>query len=120
VSILEALSTGVPVIASNVGSVRETVIDGETGRLFAAGDLEAYVAASIDLLGDAEARRRMGVAGRRLVSERWSLDAMVRSYEQLIERIYDAKTRSAHEPRERLHAEAHAPRDSQLALENPA
>jgi glycosyltransferase involved in cell wall biosynthesis len=94
VSILEALGVARPVVAANVGSVCETVRDGETGRLFPAGDLEAFVAATIELLTDGDERRRLGIAGRRLVVERWSLDAMVRGYEQLIERIYEAKTRS--------------------------
>jgi glycosyltransferase involved in cell wall biosynthesis len=95
VSILEALGAGCPVVASDVGSVRETVLDGETGRVFPAGDLDAYAAATIALLQDPAERRRMGVAGRRLVVDRWSLTAMVRGYEQLIQEIYEAKTRTA-------------------------
>ncbi len=95
VSILEALAVGVPVVAANVGSVSETVIDGETGRLFPAGDLDAYVAAAFDVLADDQARTRMAGAGRRLVVERWSLAAMVRGYEQLIETIYKSKQPAA-------------------------
>src|SRR5262249_34934980 len=93
VSILEALSVGCPVVASDVGSVRETVMDGETGRVFAAGDVDAYSAAAIELLRNADLRRQLGAAGRNLVVERWSLDAMVRGYEQLIEGVYRAKLR---------------------------
>lgn len=93
VSILEALSTAVPVVASSVGSVGETVIDGKTGRLFPAGDLDAFATAALELLGDPAERRRLGDAGRQLVVERWSLATMVRGYEQLIEGIYHAKTR---------------------------
>jgi glycosyltransferase involved in cell wall biosynthesis len=92
VSILEALSTGVPVVASDVGSVGETVIEGQTGRLFPAGDRDAYAAAALALLRSPAKRRCLGDAGRRLVVERWSLDAMVRGYEQLIAGIYQAKT----------------------------
>lgn len=92
VSILEALSTGCPVVASNVGSVHETVMDGETGRLFPAGDLDAFAAAAINLLRDEPARRRMGALGRDRVQQRWSLAAMVAGYEQLIERIHKSKT----------------------------
>jgi glycosyltransferase involved in cell wall biosynthesis len=91
VSILEALSTGVPVVASNVGSVSETVIEDQTGHLFPAGDVDAYVAAAIELLGDPETRRRMGAAGRNLVVQRWSLAAMVRGYERMIEEIHQSK-----------------------------
>jgi glycosyltransferase involved in cell wall biosynthesis len=92
VSILEALSAGCPVVATNVGSVHETVVDGETGRLIPAGDLDAFAAASIALLTDSDARRRIGAAGRERVQQRWSLAAMVAGYEQLIERIHRAKT----------------------------
>ena len=92
VSILEALSAGVPVVASNVGSVRETVAEGETGRLFPAGDLDAFVAAVVGLLDDGAARARFGAEGRRRVAQRWSLQAMVRGYEQLIETILAEKT----------------------------
>jgi glycosyltransferase involved in cell wall biosynthesis len=92
VSILEALSTGVPVVSANVGSVSETVIPDETGRLFPPGDAEAYAQNVIELLGDPAARRRMGAEGRCRVMARWSLQAMVRGYEQLIEGIYTTKT----------------------------
>ena len=95
VSILEALSTGVAVVSANVGSVAETVIQDETGRLFAAGDVNAYSKAVIELLGDPAARQRMGAEGRRRVMSRWSLQAMVRGYEELIEGIYAKKTRAA-------------------------
>jgi glycosyltransferase involved in cell wall biosynthesis len=95
VSILEALGVGCPVLASNVGSVNETVIEGETGRLFPAGDLDAYAGAAIELLRDKPLRTRLGAAGRRLVVERWSLDAMVHGYEQLIEGIYQSKGRTS-------------------------
>jgi glycosyltransferase involved in cell wall biosynthesis len=95
VSILEALGTGVPVVASNVGSVRETVLEQKTGRLFPAGDVEAYATAALDLLRNPAERRRLGAAGRELVVERWSLAAMVRGYEDLIEEIYRSKTDAA-------------------------
>jgi glycosyltransferase involved in cell wall biosynthesis len=95
VSILEALACGKPVVASNVGSVRETVVDGETGRLFPAGDLAAFVGATVEILKSPAERQRLGAEGRRRVEARWSLDAMVRGYEQLIERIYAAKSAPA-------------------------
>jgi glycosyltransferase involved in cell wall biosynthesis len=95
VSILEALACGKPVVASNVGSVSETVIDGETGRLFPAGYLAAFVDATVELLKSPAERQRLGAEGRRRVEARWSLDAMVRGYEQLVERIYAAKSAPA-------------------------
>jgi glycosyltransferase involved in cell wall biosynthesis len=91
VSILEALACGVPVVASNVGSVRETVVEGVTGRLFAPGDEGAFVGATVELLQNRQEARRLGEEGRRRVEARWSLEAMVRGYEELIERIFVSK-----------------------------
>ena len=91
VSVLEALSTECGVVASNVGSVCETVVDSETGKLFPAGNLDAYVAATLAMLRDEPLRRRMAREGRWRVVSRWSLDAMVRGYEQLIAGLYELK-----------------------------
>jgi glycosyltransferase involved in cell wall biosynthesis len=105
VSILEALASGVPVVASNVGSVQESVIDSVTGRLFPAGDVVAFANGTIELLAEPELRRQLGAEGRRRVMEQWSLESMVRGYEQLIERVYTAKqiqSRTAKQPRPSL------------------
>ncbi len=93
VSILEALSCGVPCVASNVGSVSETVIDNVTGKLFPAGDQASFVRAVLELLGNEPLRAQMGMAGRQQVIEQRSLDAMVRGYEALLTRLYALKTK---------------------------
>ncbi len=92
VSILEALACGVPVVATNVGSVKETVRPGETGRLVNSDDDVALAAAWSELLRDDQLRQRLGDNGRRLVREHWSLDAMVRGYENLISEIHQSKS----------------------------
>lgn len=91
VSILEALASGVPVVASEVGSVKETVVEGETGLLFPAGDQVAFVSAMTKLLQNKALRHFLGENGRQRVVASWSLDGMTRGYEQLIDRIYAAK-----------------------------
>lgn len=91
VSILEAMAAERPVVAANVGSVAELVVDGETGRLFPAGNVGALVEAAIPLLTDGPRRRRMGQAARRKVLRQGSLDSMVQGYQQLLERLYAAK-----------------------------
>lgn len=93
VSILEALSTEVPVVAANVGSVHESVIENKTGKLFPAGDLSTYVQATVDLLKDRQQRQMLGQNGRHLVLENSSLAAMVDGYQTLLERLYAQKTR---------------------------
>ena len=94
VSILEALSCEVPVVSARVGSVPETVIPGQTGELFEAGDLDGFVAATVDLLQNPEKRTAMGSQGRQHVVDHCSLDAMVHGYESLTERLYQTKKSS--------------------------
>lgn len=91
VSILEALACEKPVVAPRVGSIGETVRDGETGFLVAPGDVDAMAERIAALLADETVRRRLGAAGRRLVVADWSLDRMVRGYERLIAGIYASK-----------------------------
>ncbi len=91
VSILEALSCAVPVVSANVGSVGETVVEGVTGRLFPAGDQQAFVNATLELLSHDSGRIQLGLNGRNRTILKWSLVAMVRGYESLIERIYRTK-----------------------------
>jgi glycosyltransferase involved in cell wall biosynthesis len=66
---LEAMSCGVPVVATDVGAVREVVEDGVTGRLVPALDATAIAAATQGLLGDPRTRTRMGEAARRRAIE---------------------------------------------------
>lgn len=72
IRILEALSSGVPVIASSVGGIPEAVQDGTTGRLVPPGDPSRLADAVVGLLAADEERARMGAAGRRLIIERFS------------------------------------------------
>ncbi len=98
VSVLEALSTGIPVVAADVGSVHETVVPEETGLLFLAGDLDGYVSAMLRLLGDSTYRTQLGSQGRSHVVQQGSLESMIRSYESLIEHLHNAKFRTKHGP----------------------
>ncbi|HVA49343.1 MAG TPA: glycosyltransferase [Pirellulales bacterium] len=91
VSILEALSCGKPVVATRVGSVPESVHDGENGYLVAPGDESALAARVTELLNHSGLASRLGQAGRRTVVDRWSLERMVSGYEELIEGIYVRK-----------------------------
>jgi len=91
VSILEALACGVPVISTQVGSVAETVRDGETGYLVTPGDTAAMIQRLRQLLADASLRSRLGRNGREVVLQTGSLDSMVDGYTRLIESLYEQK-----------------------------
>lgn len=91
VSILEALACEKPVVATRVGSISESVMDGQTGYLVPPGDEEALAGWVAILLRDTWRARSLGKAGRRLVVERWSLERMVEGYQSLIRTIYTSK-----------------------------
>jgi len=84
---LEAMSCGVPVIASRVGGVPEVVIDGETGLLAPVGDIATMAAHVVRLLADAGLRARLGAAGRTRAETVFPLEAMVSKYEDLYRRL---------------------------------
>lgn len=71
----EAMSHGVPVIASRIGALQDTVRDGETGLLFASGDHRELADKLRLLWNDAELCRRLGSAARQGALNRWSDDA---------------------------------------------
>jgi glycosyltransferase involved in cell wall biosynthesis len=74
---------GLPVVASDVGSVAEAVVDGRTGLLVEPEDPVALAGALCRLKQDSELRRRLGSAARAAAAERYTSTVMARSYEQL-------------------------------------
>lgn len=86
-TILEAMAAGLPVIATHVGGNPELVIEGKTGTLVPAGDVDAMAQAIVAFAVNTESARSAGVAGRAEVERRYSLDAMVRAYQSLYDRL---------------------------------
>ncbi len=86
VSILEALSCETPVVATDVGSVHESVQEGVTGHLVPAGDEAAFTNRVTDLLLNPIKANEFGLNGRQWVIKNASLNSMVEGYEQLITR----------------------------------
>ena len=77
VSLLQAASAGVPIIASGVGGIPEAVRDGENGRLVPPGDVGALRDALGALLADPAGRRALGEGGQALMRREFSIDTMV-------------------------------------------
>jgi glycosyltransferase involved in cell wall biosynthesis len=69
-----------------VGEVPTLVLDGRTGVLAPAGDVEALAAGIVELLRDAEKRARLGAGARRLIEEEYSAERMTADYL----RVYEA------------------------------
>jgi glycosyltransferase involved in cell wall biosynthesis len=83
IAVLEAMAMGLPVVASAVNGTPEAVADGETGYLVPAHDAHALAERLSALAGDGEARRRTGEAGRRVARERFTLERMVATLDEL-------------------------------------
>lgn len=80
---LEAQASGRPVVGYRTGGIPEVVRDGETGLLAPTGDVNALRLALGSLLNDSVRRRQMGVAGRRVVLERYSSAGVAEQYRTL-------------------------------------
>lgn len=79
-AILEAMACGLPVVSTDCGGPRTSVVPGETGRIVPLGDAEAFAAALHELLDDRARASRMGAAGRARAEAKFSLDATARSF----------------------------------------
>jgi glycosyltransferase involved in cell wall biosynthesis len=71
-SVLESFAYGKPVLASNIGGNPELVVDGEVGRLFPFGSIEALAEAAFKMWVDKDEIGNMGRRARRLVETRFS------------------------------------------------
>jgi len=89
-ALVEAMSCGVPVIAHDLGGMREVVADGVTGYLVKPGDIDTLAARMDELLGNPGLRAQMGAAGYRMVRERFDiasrLDAYMELYGEILKR----------------------------------
>jgi len=70
--VIEAMLTGLPVVASNIAGPREQVVDGETGFLVPVRQVEPLAAVLRQLTQDPALRARMGAAGRERALDRFS------------------------------------------------
>ena len=84
-TILEAMASACPVVATAVGGNGELVVDGVTGILIPAGDVAAIAAALVEVLTDTEKARALGTAGRQRVAERFSRRSTFTAYRRLYE-----------------------------------
>ena len=89
-TILEAMASGLPVIATAVGGNAELVAHGRTGTIVPSDDTEAMAQALLRLAADPARAAAMGREGRVEVERRFSLQAMVAAYQGLYERALGA------------------------------
>jgi glycosyltransferase involved in cell wall biosynthesis len=86
-SVLEAMSLSRPVIATDVGGLRDAVVPGTTGWLVPPGDPEAFAAALLELAADPARARSMGSHARRRFEERFTVEEMVDRYAAVLTEV---------------------------------
>jgi glycosyltransferase involved in cell wall biosynthesis len=95
IALLEAMASGLPAIATDVGGNREVIVNGVTGLLTAAGSAEGLADAIVRVESDPGLLERMGRASRQRVEEEFSLPGVVARYEALYRRCLADRLRGA-------------------------
>ena len=91
VSAIEALASGIPVVATRVGGVPDVVTEGVDGFLVAPRDTEGAADRLAELARDPELRRRLGEAGRAGMRERYSVERLVADVDRRYRSLLAAK-----------------------------
>jgi L-malate glycosyltransferase len=86
-AVLEYMAAGCPVVATDVGGIREAVADGETGYLVKAGDHQAMARQILGLLDAPQRARAMGMLGQQVVKKKFSSEAQVKAITGLYEHL---------------------------------
>lgn len=86
-SILEYMASGIPVVATSVGGNTELVEDGRNGFLVPGGDHLSMAVKICQLLQDQNLRKTMGEEGKKIISEKYDWDTIIREYESYYRKI---------------------------------
>jgi sugar transferase (PEP-CTERM/EpsH1 system associated) len=88
-TVLEAMASALPVIATDVGGNADLVVQGVTGDIISAADPLAMARRMLHLVHEPDQARLKGLAGRQRVESQFSMQAMVTNYQ----RVYDEQLR---------------------------
>jgi glycosyltransferase involved in cell wall biosynthesis len=87
---IEACAAGLPVVSSRVGGMPEVILDGVTGRLVEAGNVDELTEAVAGILSDPDRARTMGDAAHRHAAENFTIDALVAQTETVYSELLKA------------------------------
>lgn len=88
-ALLEALSAGLPVVATRVGGVVDVVEDEKSALLVAPGEVDPLAAALVRVIDDGGLRTRIARAGQERAEKTFGIDKMCRAYEGLMQGLLD-------------------------------
>jgi glycosyltransferase involved in cell wall biosynthesis len=86
-AVLEAMASGVPVVATDIPGTRELVISEETGYLVSVGDRACFAKYTERLLNDSELAARLSAAARQRVQSEFSIEKMIERHVELYRRV---------------------------------
>jgi len=84
---VEAMASGLPIVATTVGAVPDMVLDGENGYLVPPNDPDALAERLIDVLNSPATARRLGVRGQELARSTYNWTAVGRRFRTEIDRV---------------------------------
>lgn len=90
-AMLEAMSSGLPVLVTSVGAAPQVIAHGENGWLIPPDEPQAVQQALVYLLGDATLRQKMGLAARRHIEKQYALDKIAMRLAQVYRQVFTAK-----------------------------
>ncbi len=90
ISLLEAMSCGLPCIATSVGGIPDLIENGKNGKLVKVGDEEGIYNAIVELIRNMELARVMGEKGRKTLVERFSIDSIAGEHIKLFVSLLNA------------------------------
>ena len=82
-TMLEAMSCGLPIVATNVGGTPEVVDNGSTGFLWETGDSDEFIVLLLKMISDDKLRKQIGSNSREKAKKKFSIDRMVSEYENI-------------------------------------
>ncbi|MDO9573752.1 MAG: N-acetyl-alpha-D-glucosaminyl L-malate synthase BshA [Candidatus Contubernalis sp.] len=82
-AILEAMSCGVPVVASRIGGIPEVINHGETGLLYPVGDVEGMAKGCLEIFTQTEVCHRFSQQARKRAVEMFDSSVIIKQYEEL-------------------------------------
>jgi glycosyltransferase involved in cell wall biosynthesis len=86
-AVAEAMSCGLPVVATNYSSLPELVVNGKGGYLCAPGNAKEFATRINELASSPALRREMGEFNRARVERKFTLERMINEYKELFEKV---------------------------------